>query len=164
MPVPLEDAAQRFDRAYRLLSNAPPDDVAAPGGSARVVDRHSCVYGERRFGHVIMEYRGKVVSLLMTASDPSSGGEAADALPHVIGRSRNGLSVVSVRGSRHAILLVGDLPSGELTELAKVVSLPLAQQLAGRLGSAEGNTLAALIAPQPFATAFGPVFVAPSER
>ena len=44
-PVPLEEAAQRFDSAYRLLISAPPDDIPTPDGPARVVERHSCEYG-----------------------------------------------------------------------------------------------------------------------
>ena len=41
-----------------------------------------------------LKYRGRVVSLLMAAND--GGGDAAqDAIPHVIGRSMNGLSVPS---------------------------------------------------------------------
>ena len=31
-PVPLEEAAQRFDSAYRLLLSAPPDDISTPDG------------------------------------------------------------------------------------------------------------------------------------
>ena len=42
----------------------------------------------------------------------------------------NGLSVVSVNGSRHAIMLVGDLERTELTQLAGIVSLPLVERLA----------------------------------
>jgi hypothetical protein len=42
----------------------------------------------------------------------------------------NGLSVVSVNGSRHAIMLVSDLDRTELTQLAGIVSLPLAERLA----------------------------------
>src|SRR5262249_42252768 len=61
-PIPLEEAAQQFDSAFRLLLTAPPDDLSAPGGPARVVDRHSCAYGHRRFGHVVLQYQGHVVS------------------------------------------------------------------------------------------------------
>jgi hypothetical protein len=130
-PVPLEEAARRFDSAYRLLLSAPPDDISTPDGPVRVVERHSCAYGERRFGHVILQYRGRVVSLLVTANDGGTGAAAsADGIPHVIGRPMDGLSVVSVNGSRHAVMLVSDLENSELTQLAGIVSLPLVQRLA----------------------------------
>ncbi len=130
-PVPLEEAAQRFDSAYRVLLSAPPDDLPTPDGPVRVVERHSCAYAARRFGHVILQYRGRVVSLLVTANDAAAAGaQSAEAIPHVIGRPTDGLSVVSVNGSHHAVMLVGDLEKGELTQLAGIVSLPLVQRLA----------------------------------
>jgi hypothetical protein len=137
-PVPLEEAAQRFDSAFRLLLNAPPDDISTPDGPARVVERHSCEYGAHRFGHVILQYRGRVVSLLVTASDRTAAdaGSAA-AIPHIIGRPLGGLSVVSVNGSRHAVMLVSDLEKNELTQLAGIVSLPLVERLAD---AAQGRT------------------------
>ena len=130
-PVPLEEAAQRFDSAYRLLLSAPPDDISTPDGPVRVVERHSCAYGAHRFGHVILQYRGRVVSLLVTANDrATAAAESAEAIPHVIGRPIGELSVVSVNGSRHAVMLVSDLEHNELTHLAGIVSLPLVQRLA----------------------------------
>jgi hypothetical protein len=127
-PVPLEEAAQRFDSAYRLLISTPPDDIRTPDGLARVIERHSCEYGGRRFGHVILQYRGRVVSLLVTANANDSG--RAVATPQVIGHPEEGLSVVSVNGARHAVMLVSDLEKSQLTQLARIVSLPLAQSLA----------------------------------
>lgn len=143
MPVPLEEAARQYDTAYRLLLDAPADDIPAPGGPVRVVDRHSCAYGGRRFGHVVLQYRGRVVSLLMTADDRADG-RAADAIPHLLGHPIDGLSVVSVEGSSHAIMLVSDLNRAELTELSRVVSVPLAQRLAARLLPTDVGALAVL--------------------
>ena len=148
MPVPLEEAAQQFDSAYRVLLNAPPNDISTPDGVARVTERHSCAYGARRFGHVIMEYRGRVVSLLMTANDGGVGDVGQDAIPHVIGRPVNGLSVVSVNGTRHAVLLVSDLDSAELAQLSRAVSVPLARRLEVSLVPDRG-TLASLVFERP---------------
>jgi len=41
----------------------------------------------------------------------------------------NGLSVVSVTDSNHAILLVSDLDSTDLAQLSRAVSVPLAGRL-----------------------------------
>jgi len=144
-PIPLEEAAQRFDKAFGLLLTAPPDDMSTAGGPARVVDRHSCAYGARRFGHVVLQYQGHVVSLLVTANEGSANGaDTANVVPHVIGRPMNGLSVVSVNGSRHAILLVSDLENAWLTQLSKAVSVPLARRLAARFTPAGHDTEAFL--------------------
>lgn len=146
-PVPLEEAAQRFDSAFRLLLNAPPDDISTPDGPARVVERHSCEYGAHRFGHVILRYRGRVVSLLVTANDSmTADAESAAATPHIIGQPVDGLSVVSVNGSRHAVMLVSDLEKNELRQLAGIVSLPLVEHLADA-GSDRTKTTAWLFVP-----------------
>jgi hypothetical protein len=137
MPVPLEQAAEQFDSAYRVLLTAPPAEIVTPDGPARVTERHSCAYGARRFGHIIMEYRGRVVSLLMTANDEDN--IAQDAIPHVIGRPIDGLSVMSVDGAHHSILLVGDLEGTELAQLSKVISVPLARQLQVSLRPPRGS-------------------------
>ena len=150
MPIPLEEAARRFDSAFGLLLTAPPDHLSTAGGAARVIERHSCAYGARRFGHVILDYQGHVVSLLVTANEEAAGAfDAVKAMPHVIGRPTTGLSVVSVNGSRHAVLLVSDLGNAELTQLSKTVSLPLAQRLAQRVIPGRDTMASLNVVPEP---------------
>jgi hypothetical protein len=127
-PVPLEDAARQFDSAYRLLQSSPPDEFSTPDGDGRVIDRHSCAYGGHRFGHVVMRYHGRLVSLLITASNAAGPTEAAEPIPHVIGRTPFGLTALAINGVHHAVMLVGDLPPSDLARLSAVVSAPLAQQ------------------------------------
>jgi hypothetical protein len=86
-----------------------------------------------------MEYHGRVVSLLMTANERETGDDGPDAIPHVIGRPLNGLSVVSVSGTRHAILLVSDLESSELSQLSRAIAVPLARRLDVSLGPGHGS-------------------------
>src|SRR5262249_32878884 len=69
-PTSLAEAAQRYDAAYRILEELPPAEILTSSGTARVLERHSCVYAGRRFAHVVLRYREKVVSLLVT-----SGGD-----------------------------------------------------------------------------------------
>jgi anti-sigma factor RsiW len=122
----LSDDAAHLETDYPLLLTAPPDHVPTPGGGVRVVDRHVCAYDGRRFGHVIMQYRGHVVSLLMTAVRQGlAGGPAGDSSPHSIGRSSNGYSVVSIDAAGRSILLVGDLGRKELVDLSSIVATPL---------------------------------------
>jgi Putative zinc-finger len=130
-PVPLEEAAQRFDSVYRVLLKAPPDEISTPHGPARVVDRHSCAFGTRRFGHVVLRYREHVVSLLVTADDEQPGGAVmpSDLAPQLHGGPVDGLSVASIHVARHAILLVSDLEGRELTQLSTTVSVSLVDQL-----------------------------------
>jgi len=55
-PISLEEAAQRYGAAYRVLATLPPSDVMTAVGPAHVLERHSCVYGGRRFAHIVFEY------------------------------------------------------------------------------------------------------------
>src|SRR4029077_11423015 len=83
-PISLDEAAQRYGPAYRVLEHLPPNDVMTTAGPAHVLERHACVYGGRRCAHIVFEYRGERVSLLVTAVE---GGVPlafpGEALPHV---------------------------------------------------------------------------------
>ncbi|PYU68551.1 MAG: hypothetical protein DMG49_15775 [Acidobacteria bacterium] len=67
-PISLEDAAARYDPSFRLLQEMPSDDWNTPIGPVRVVDRHSCVFQGRRFAHIVLQFQGQTVSLLVTGS------------------------------------------------------------------------------------------------
>jgi hypothetical protein len=40
--------------AYRVLETEPLSEVRTPIGSARVLERHACVYNGRRFARVVL--------------------------------------------------------------------------------------------------------------
>jgi len=133
MPISLEEAAQRYGAAYRVLEHLPPDDVPTPVGPAHVLERHACVYGGRRFAHIVFEYRGRRVSLLVTAVEAEAqrvlpGG----ALPHVTSVGRiDDMSVVSFSASRQMGFVAGDVAQADLMTLADAVAAPLYRALDG---------------------------------
>jgi anti-sigma factor RsiW len=126
-PISLEEAARRYDVAYRVLETLPPDDVITGAGTAHVLARHSCVYGGRRFAHIVLDYRGTRVSLLVTAVDGSGPLTLpGEVLPHVTAPGRvDDISVVSFRTSRHLVFVVGDVAQADLAKLADAVAGPL---------------------------------------
>ena len=132
-PITLEDAARRYDVAYRVLESLPPNEVTTVAGTAHVLERHSCVYAGRRFAHVVLDYGGTRVSLLVTAGDGSAQlALPAEMLPHVTSAGRvDDMSVVSFRTSRHMVFVVGDVAQADLVKLADAVSGPLYRGLAG---------------------------------
>ena len=133
-PITLEEAAKRYDIAYRVLETLPPNDVITGAGTtAHVLERHSCVYGGQRFAHIVLDYGGTRVSLLVTAADgtgpPTLPGEM---LPHVTAPDRvDAMSVVSFRAARHMVFVVGDVPQADLANLADAVAGPLYRGLVG---------------------------------
>ena len=133
-PIPLADAAARYDAAYRAFGSTPPDSFTARGGTVEVVDRHSCVYNGRRFAHVVMRYQGQVVSLLVTTEPAgwlsrlpgASEGNLDAPLPSV------GDDVVRMgRAGGHAVFFVGDARSQAVRDVADAISPAVYSTLSG---------------------------------
>jgi len=132
-PISLEEATEHYDTAYRVLQDLPPSDLMTAGGPAHVLERHSCVYEGRRFAHIVLQYRGVPVSLLVTGVDESSQTALPrEALAHLTSEGRiDDVSVVSFRATRHMVFFAGDLEQADLLRLADAVSGPLSRRLAG---------------------------------
>jgi len=131
-PTSLEDAARRYGASYRVLESQPPNDVMTAAGPAHVVERHACVYGGRRFAHIVFTYRGERVSLLVTAVDGAvTLALPGETLPHLTSPSRlDGMSVVSFRAPRQMVFFTGDVVENDLVKLADAVAEPLYRGLA----------------------------------
>lgn len=117
-PIDLEEAATRFDPAYRALAS-----IAPPAGST-VLNRHSCVFEGRRFGHVVLRYEDHVVSLLVTSGGGSSG--TAPAIVQIGGT----MHVASFDAGAHAVFVVSDLAAADTLGLAQALSDPVRRALA----------------------------------
>ncbi len=132
-PITLEEAARRYGSApYRVLEKLPPGNVITTAGPAKTLERHVCIYQGRRFAHVVFEYRGQLVSLLVTAVD---GGAPLtvprETLPHVTSARRvDQMSLVSFRTPRYAIFFAGDVAPADLKALADAIAGPLYRELA----------------------------------
>lgn len=127
-PISLEDAAASYDPSFRLLQDAPSGDWNTPIGPAHVVDRHSCVFRGRRFAHIVFQFQGQVVSLLVTGRDsgPFERLRLADRIPPSIERASNdGVRIVSFDIPGHIVFLVGSLGERELRQLAESLADPL---------------------------------------
>ena len=85
-PIPLEEAGRRYGAPYAALATFEPPAVDGP---LEMLERHSCVYQGRRFGHVVFRYRGALTSLLVTDGappaapelEPNDSGPAVASLP-----------------------------------------------------------------------------------
>jgi anti-sigma factor RsiW len=127
-PIPLADAAARFDPIYARLEDTPPNGFLTPVGPAEVVDRHSCVFAGRRFGHVVLRLDAHLVSVLVTGDERiGTGVSAANAtdLPDV-----DGQHVASFATPGHSVFVVGDLPDAEFRSVAQSLAQPLVARLA----------------------------------
>lgn len=121
-PISLEEAAKRFDPAYAQLRTTPPDTVRTAAGTLRIADRHSCVFGGRRFGHVVFRLDDHLVSVLMTSDEgasPQADGRQLAWLPRM-----NGLGMASMRTTGHVVYIVSDLQDADFRTVAEALAQP----------------------------------------
>jgi anti-sigma factor RsiW len=127
-PISLDEAARRYGVAYRVLERLPPDDIRTASGSAHVLERHACIYKGQRFAHIVFEFRGARVSMLVAdaggSGAPSAGETTIDAPGQI-----DGLSLVSFRTTGHVVLFTGEIATADLRALADAVALPLRRGL-----------------------------------
>jgi anti-sigma factor RsiW len=118
-PIPLEDAGQRYGAPYAQLAS-----FELPTLDQRVdtLDRHSCVYDGRRFGHIVLRFRGSVVSLLVTV------GEQPDA-PQ-LETEGSSPAIASLPAGRFVAFVVSDLGDTDVLRIARTIAKPLAAHLA----------------------------------
>jgi hypothetical protein len=119
-PIRLAEAAAKYDPAFARMETMPPNEVTTAAGVLRAVERHSCVFDARRFGHVVFKLDEHLVSVLMTAdaSAKADGGSGAPAwLP-----SYDGLSIASVPLAGHRVFIVSDLPEASFRPVAEALA------------------------------------------
>ena len=117
----LAAAVSRYEPGFHVLEAVPPLEIPTPAGPARVLNRHSCVFDGWRFAHIVLQYRGTRVSLIVArTAAPSPGTQAA----HAIETARlNDLTVMSLGApSGYSVFVVGGLPAADLSPLANALS------------------------------------------
>jgi anti-sigma factor RsiW len=122
-PIPLEEAARRYDPAFASFTTLPAP-TGLPNGAAEILERHSCVYEGRRFAHVVFRYSGHIVSLLVT-----EGSESIDSSPELL-PTDGPLQVASFSAGRHLAFVVSDLPSEDTARFAQAIAGSVSQRLA----------------------------------
>ena len=119
-PIRLEEAAQRYGGPYAALATFEPPP--AVDGPLQVLERHSCVYQGRRFGHVVFRYGGTLASLLVTEGAPPGAPELEADEGH--------LRVASLPAGRYVGFVVTDLDRRQTLRLAQALANPLSRHLA----------------------------------
>jgi hypothetical protein len=123
-PISLKEAAERFDPAYTQLETTPPDAVRTVAGTLHVADRHSCVFGGRRFGHVVFRLDDHLVSVLMT-KDPSGGASSKQDSRQLAWLPRtNGFGMASLQTTGHVVYIVSDLQDSDFRVVAEALAQP----------------------------------------
>jgi hypothetical protein len=133
-PITLEEAATRFDPINRALETVEMPSAPLSGGPARVVERHSCVYEDQRFAHLVVRYKGNAVSVLV-ARDTSPirawWGVGPDAHGGVEAEAPTaGFHVAAFRSAQYVVFVVSTLGQHDVDEVAQAMTASAAAAIA----------------------------------
>jgi LPXTG-motif cell wall-anchored protein len=117
-PISLQDAARRFGMPYGQMASF---DMPALVPAAEILERHSCVYNDHRFAHVVLRYRGAVTSLLVARGD-------APAEPAIEARTASAV-VASLPAGDFVAFVVAALPEDDVLQLARTLAPAIERHL-----------------------------------
>lgn len=121
-PITLSDAARKYGKYNKDLDKA----VIAPlrevfsekdFGKIEFLESHSCVFEGKRFAHVVLLYRSRRISVLVTDTDLPIENEN-----QVLTQTGETMRVASFRTTRHAVFVISDLSETENVTIAKAIS------------------------------------------
>lgn len=119
-PIDLDEAGRKYDRAYINLAHVVISEGRLPG-DVELVGAHSCVFKGRRFGHVILKYRGQLVSVLVTNIEPQDHAEATGVKGATADAQLDGFQLAHFGTTRHAVYVVSGLSDTENLAIAQAI-------------------------------------------
>ncbi len=133
-PLPLKDSSERYaDPVDARLDALQP--AAAASGDIRIVERHSCVYGGRRFAHVVLKYKNDFVSMVVTPDTRMlrvvPGGSAPADGSIAMLDPQDDLNVAALRGPAHVVFFISPLGTADLRDVAQAMAPAVSAALKG---------------------------------
>jgi anti-sigma factor RsiW len=119
-PIDLDEAGRKYDRAYINLARVVMSEGRLPG-EMELVEAHSCVFKGRRFGHVILKYRGQLVSVLVTNIEPEDQNGSTGVKEAVADGQLDGFQLAHFAAARHAVYVVSGLSNTENLSIAQAI-------------------------------------------
>ena len=127
-PIDLDEAGRKYDRAYINLASAVMSEGRLPG-DVELVDAHSCVFKGRRFGHVILRYRGQLVSVLVTNIEPQDHNGSVGVKEAVADAQMDGFQLAHFETTRHAVYVVSGLSDAENLSIAQAIESSVSRHI-----------------------------------
>jgi hypothetical protein len=119
-PIDLDEAGRKYDRVYINLVSAVMSEGQLPTG-VELVDAHSCVFKGRRFGHVILKYRGQIVSVLVTDKEPQDHNGSTGVKEAAAEAQLDGFKLTHFETTQHAVYVVSGLSNAENLSIAQAI-------------------------------------------
>ena len=120
-PITLDEAAKKYgpvnkdiDKAVFQAAKTAFDDK--PASRIELLEAHLCIFGGRRFTHIVMRRQGKVISVLVTDTDlpAEADGPVTD---HIDGA----LNAAGFSIGRHAFFVVSEMDAADNTLIARAL-------------------------------------------
>jgi anti-sigma factor RsiW len=125
-PITLAKAAEKYGKYNRDLDKtvaASLNEIFAEKQTVEAADKvqfyeaHSCVFQGKRFAHVILLYRNRRISVLVTEADLPDAGDG-----EIFSEANEGMLVARFRTACHAVFVVSDLSATENVRIAQKLS------------------------------------------
>lgn len=120
-PISLDEAGRKYDRAYINLASAVMSNGSLPGG-VELVEGHSCIFKGQRFGHVILKYRGQLVSVLVFSVEEKDQGVPMRTEELLATAQSDGYYLAHFETERHAVYVVSGLSDTENLSIARAIA------------------------------------------
>lgn len=132
-PITLKKAAEKYGKFNKDLDKtviASLNEIFAEKQTGKTSDKiqifeaHSCVFQGRRFSHVILLYRNRRISVLVTEANlPSAGDEK------IFSEATEGMLAARFQTANHAVFVVSDLTATENVTIAEKLSPALRRHI-----------------------------------
>ncbi len=133
-PISLDEAAKRhgayakdLDKVVMAALKSDPNESVS--GDTELIKAHSCLFDGRRFAHIIVRHKGRVVSMLVTETDLPADNNDIRTEPF-----DGALNAAGFRFGHHAVFVVSELPEAENASLARSIA-PAIRLHTGKVGA-----------------------------
>lgn len=133
-PITLDEAAEKYGKYNKDLDKVviePLHEVFSKQafGKIELLEAHSCVFEGRRFAHVVLKYRNRRVSVVITETDLPVENNGT-----VNNQFDGSMRVASFRTAHHVVFVVSDLTETENAAIAEAI-LPAVSRHIERVGA-----------------------------
>lgn len=115
-PISLTEAAKRYDKVYAELDKAVMNSMSGSEADIKLLGAHHCIFEGKAFAHVVMKYRGKVVSVLVT---PRNTKEISGNTETISCSSKDGYQTSCFETGRFSVFVVSDLSEQDNLAIAR---------------------------------------------
>lgn len=129
-PITLSEAAEKYGRFNKDLDKAivaSLREIYKKNASDKIefLEAHSCVFQDRRFAHIVLRRREKIISILVTDIENLPGASSQA----ITNQSSEAMSVARFCTAHHAVLVISDLTGQENLAVISALSPALRQHI-----------------------------------